>query len=545
MALTFPDGWKELSHIGAKQREIETLTELSEQLPQTFRIYHGVHWTRIDHKSSIHGEIDFAILNPAGKLLMVEQKSGFLNESPEGLMKMYASTSKSVPQQIARSLDAIKNRLSTYLKGDKMDVEYLLYCPDYKVRDPGSAGITPERIVDATRRSQFVQIILSLLSNQEENPELVEKIHRFMTDTLSLVPDVNAFVGESRQIYTRLSGGLAQWARCLEFSPFRLRVQGTAGSGKTQLALAVLRETSGKGQRALYLCYNRPLADHIALIAPENTVVATYHQLADRLSSAAGIKLDFSIAGAFKTLENFMLTYEAGVDELFDVLIIDEAQDFHPGWRDVLLRLLKPSGKAWWLEDPMQNLYDRPLCNFDDWVTLRTDTNYRSPQDIVNYIGKLIPMEHSIEAGSPIAGSEVEILTYVSASDLLEQTKLAIRGCISSGFKQKSMAVVSFRGRENSLLTPYTQIGEFKLSAFTGKYDPNGNPELTEGDLVIDSVYRFKGKSAPCIVFTEIDFDDLDTLAIRKIFVGATRASMKLVLVISEKATRALIESMT
>ena len=40
------------------------------------------------------------------------------------------------------------------------------------------------------------------------------------------------------------------------------------------------------------------------------------------------------------------------------------------------------------------------------------------------------------------------------------------------------------------------------------------------------------------MVFTEIDFEALDERAVRKLFVGATRATMKLVLVMSERTAR-------
>lgn len=542
MATTFPDGWKELSFSGAKQREIETLALLDEGLPTPYRVYHGVHWTRLHHSSSIHGEIDFAILSPSGKLLLIEQKSGFLMETPEGLAKTYKDTTKSVPLQMARSLDSLKNRLASWLKGEHMEVEYLLYCPDYQVKDPGSAGIAPERIVDARRRDHLLAIVHSLLPDQDSNAALADKIHRFMTDTLNLVPDVNAFVGESRQLYTRLSGGLAQWARCLDFAPFRLRVQGTAGSGKTQLALEVLRTSSNLKRRALYVCYNRPLADHISLIAPADAEVATYHHLADRLIRAQGQTPNFSAPNAFTFLEDFIQAFTPEADLLFDDLVIDEGQDFKPEWRDVLMRFIKPDGRAWWLEDPMQNLYNRPPQDFGNWVTLRADVNYRSPQDILGTLATLVPLEHSIEAGSPLTGSDVEILTYADTPGLIEQTKLGIRICLGAGYKRENIAVVTFRGREHSLFTPYDRLGNYTLRTFTGKYDLLGSPMMSEGEIVIDSVYRFKGQSAPCVVFTEIDFVDLDTLAARKLFVGATRASMKLVLVVSEKTAATLLE---
>ena len=79
------------------------------------------------------------------------------------------------------------------------------------------------------------------------------------------------------------------------------------------------------------------------------------------------------------------------------------------------------------------------------------------------------------------------------------------------------------------------------MRRFTGEYDLLGAPVFSEGDVLIESVYRFKGQSAPAVVFAEVDFDALDDKAVRKFFVGATRAMMKLVLVISERSAQALL----
>ena len=44
------------------------------------------------------------------------------------------------------------------------------------------------------------------------------------------------------------------------------------------------------------------------------------------------------------------------------------------------------------------------------------------------------------------------------------------------------------------------------------------------------------------MILTEIDFEKLDDKAIRRLFVGATRATMKLMLVVSEEAAGVLRE---
>jgi hypothetical protein len=104
------------------------------------------------------------------------------------------------------------------------------------------------------------------------------------------------------------------------------------------------------------------------------------------------------------------------------------------------------------------------------------------------------------------------------------------------------IAVVTFRGRERSALSSYTALGPYRLRTFTHAYDLLGSPIYSEGDVTLESVYRFKGQSAPAVIFTEIDFEMLDDLAVRKLFVGATRATMKLVLVVSERSARVLLD---
>ncbi|MDP1646039.1 MAG: ATP-binding domain-containing protein [Thiobacillus sp.] len=305
MAHIIPEGWQALQATGAEQREIETLAQLAAGLPDAYTVYHGVHWTRVHQGHALVGEIDFAIVNPAGNLLLIEQKSGYLSETPEGLTKHYEKKEKRVPAQMARSVEALRARLNAYCHADKPLLESLLYCPDYTVRQPGTAGIDPARIIA--------------------------------------------------------------------------------------------------------------------------------------------------------------------------------------------------------------------------------------------YLQRLVGSAQTIEAGSPLDGSDVEILTYASHADLMDKTKTAITRGLGAGFKKDMISVVTYRGREHSCFTPLDKLGPHALKAFTGQYDLLGSLIYSEGELFIDSVHRFKGQSAPCIVFTEIDFEELDEAALRKLFVGMTRATMKLVMVVSERAAEILL----
>lgn len=554
MARIVPDNWQHLEAAGAAARERETLALLERGLPAGYTVYHGVHWTRLAEGFSVFGEVDFVIVSPAGRVMIVEQKTGFLRETPNGLVKAHLQTERNVAVALARTVEGLHRRFTAAFGAGTYCLEELLYCPDHVVRDPAIAGVNPARIVDAARKSRLVSIVLEALPADEPRLPCAAKIHHFLADELSLAPDASALVGAAGTLVTRLAGGLATWARRLEFAPFRLRVIGTAGSGKTQLAVQVMADAVARGQRTLYVCFNRPLADHIAKVAPPGTKVANYHQLCDWVARDVGHVPDFEGGNVFAELERRFT--QAPIDERwrFDVLIVDEGQDFQQAWVAALERLLAPAASWWWLEDPLQNLYLREPVALPGWTVLRESTNYRSPRDILAFLrdaaGPAAPALAELVAGSPFDGSEVALSTWdeTAGADAAGEppvaaaTKRAITQALALGFRKQDIVVLSFRGREHSQLTALDHLGPHRVRSFTGQYDLFGNPQYREGDVLFDSVHRFKGQSAPCVILTEVDFETFDERAARKLFVGATRATMKLIVVASPRAARALEE---
>jgi hypothetical protein len=540
MAHIHPTGWREMSVTGAAAREIETLGYLEASLADApYSIYHGVHWTNVEKGFSAYGEIDFIIVAPSGRVLLIEQKSGFLTETPEGLVKSFHGKPRKVRNQILRTIEGLVKRF-----GSELSIDYLLYCPDYIVRDPHLAGIDPRHIIDATGKDRLAQVIREALPVTEPGDQF-EKITRFLGDTLSLRPDPSAMIGTATNMVTRLSGGLATWARRLDFCPYRLRVIGTAGSGKTQLALAEYAAAIDAGLRPLYVCFNRPLADHIERLVPAGGRVATFHMLGDAFMRAQGITPNYASPDVWSEAETVLATAELLDSWMYDVLIVDEGQDFSIAWRDILLRMLKDGGRATWLEDPMQNLYGRETVPLPGWVTLHSNTNYRSPREIVNMLESIGAVHPPVEAGSPFKGADIEELVYPQGdtAEMLAQTRRAVTLCLGAGFTRQDIAIASFRGREKSAILGLDKLSDaHTLKSFTGEYDLFGDPVFREGGLLAESVYRFKGQSAPAVIFTEIDFEQIDELVLRKLFVGMTRARLKLVLVLSDRAAERLLD---
>ncbi len=561
MAQIIPSGWRELGSTGAASREIATLAQFSAGLSDDYLVMHGVHWTNIEQHYSVYGEIDFIVIAPNGRVLVIEQKSGFLQETDEGLIKRYPGRSEKVHLNLIRMIAGLRHRFAQ--TGGTLDIDYLLYCPDYRIMQPALAGLDPARIVDAANADKLVPTIRTLLPVTEASLPRAAVV-RFFNDALRLVPDASAMIGRADALVTRLAEGLATWARQLEFSPFRLRVIGTAGSGKTQLAVAEFRAALAAGLRPLYVCYNRPLADHMRGVLGEAGYVANFHMLCDTFSRETGRVPDYRDPATWQTMEDAVARAPLPDHWRFDVVIVDEGQDFSERWRDVVLKLLRPNGRIVWLEDPMQNLYGRVPVRLDDWVTVRVNTNYRNPREVVALLSSLSANASSGNtlssntlssntaapqrpiqaiAASPFASAG---LTEFIAADnnqaqMLEATKEALTHCLAAGFARSDIVLLSFKGREKSQLLQRDSLGQHTLQSFTGSYDLLGNPIFRSGGLLAESVYRFKGQSAPAVIFTEIDAVILDERTMRKLFVGMTRASLKLVLVMTESAA-ALIQ---
>lgn len=69
-------------------------------------------------------------------------------------------------------------------------------------------------------------------------------------------------------------------------------------------------------------------------------------------------------------------------------------------------------------------------------MTLKANSNYRSPRPIVDLLRRLLPGELNIETASPIAADDIEFLTYIDTQGMYARVKEAIRTCYATGFKK-------------------------------------------------------------------------------------------------------------
>lgn len=560
MARLIPSDFESADQAGELHRaEAATLSRLKDGLNDRYTIYHGVHWARANQAGSVYGEIDFIISNRFGRLLAIEQKNSKIISDGNDLYARYNSGStqesdtkrnsdKSVTTQVNRNLNALRAQFSRRYPGRSLNIDHLLYLPTTKLLGQLPSSVDPLRVVDADHADHLIEIIENLLPDTESDVssdriDNLSYIEDFLSQRVDAVPHIGLLGKSAREVTTRLSGGLSTWASRLYMTPWRLRVQGTAGSGKTQLALHLLRQAHASEKSAIYVCFNRPLADAMKLLTPDPSSVVTFHELARVATSQAGRpNPDFSQPGIFESLAEEFIELSVQFSNTFDVVVIDEGQDFEPNWANSLISMAKTDAQILWLEDSDQGLYDRQPAEMPNWVCLTSPVNYRSPQLLVDFINWLELTTEPVESGSSVVGFDPIWHVYSNDESAVHVTEDAIASLLKEGYHPSNIAVLSFRGLGSSNIA--SKNGPRKLAGVNVKkqmgYDPQGNAIWSEGEILVDSVFRFKGQAADAVIITEIDFSEFSQHAKKRLFVALTRARLQAVLITSDRSAQQL-----
>jgi len=514
-----------------QKAELDLLRTLEVGLSPAYVLFHSVNWSRGVGEQEQHGEVDIVVVNQAGDVLLIEVKSGPVDFLPNGIFKTYGGHSKNVTGQIGLQYSALRGRLKDADLG--VALHQLLVLPDVQVQTE-SVLWPRERIVDSADMDHISTRIAQTLGPGMQHADTQARVLAFFENRFQVVPDVSALAGRLKQDVTRLSSGLATWVPRMHVPSGLVRVVGTAGSGKTQLALRLLKDADTAGLKVAYICFNRALADHMSRVAPLRTPTETFHEYAVRVLRNAGQPVDFTAVGAFDTIASQCIVLLEGREPDLDLLVLDEVQDLQADWVQTLMGRVRENGRIFLLEDPEQQLYkDREGFELPEATTITSHENFRSPRSLVKLINALQLTSTEIEALGPHAGELPDPIVFDSADAIKPCTIQAVERCLARGFALEDIAVISVRGRERSQLLGLDTLGKWTLRRFTGAFDGGGAAVWTEGDLLVESVRRFKGQAAAAVVLTECNFAELDALNRRLLFVGLTRARMHLEWVVS------------
>jgi hypothetical protein len=341
-------------------------------------------------------------------------------------------------------------------------------------------------------------------------------------------------------------------ARVLRIIGARRRavIAGGAGTGKTLIAVEKARQLAVEGKKVLLLCYNRPLADVLAhgLASAVGLTVMSYHQLCDRrialareetgrdlLSEAIKAYPGQTDKHKFEVQMPFALALsnECLTDDLYDSVIVDEAQDFSDEYWFGVETLLKnvDEGAFYLFTDQNQAIYKRnaELPIKEETFFLTSNCRNTAPIHTLAYgfykgLGVDVP---------ELVGPKVEVSRLESDAEQARAIDARVRHLLTHEKVAPSDIVVLLAKRPKNAL--FDLLAQQRLpSPATWSFESRA-----QGVVLVDTVARFKGLEAHVVILWLGD-EILNPDEVETLYVGTSRAKYLLCVVGSKRACSVL-----
>lgn len=525
----------------------------------------------LGHHKTIFGETDFLVLVPNHGLFVLEVKGGRVKRE-EGIWA-YTNRYGNTTRKSRGPFEQVRDAAFSIIDGLKSKLDrHHLYLADifwgtgvmFPDIEYDATGLDEEQwqIFDSRDGNNVRDYLLRLAGGSRKvwketygplNPEKLPSLKdvRYIANLLRGDFDKAILVGaQLRHADSSLTELTREQYRCLdqlEDNP-RCFIQGSAGTGKTLLAVKEVERSVVKGENVALFCYNKNLAEWLGfhfLKQPDNlrpAYIGTFHKFMLDLLKKNGISVhvpeNISLHPDFfnKQLPEKALSILENNSGVFDKIIIDESQDLiRQEYLLVLDSCLKKGlERGSWIMfgDLMrQAIYedDRTggelmelIEEFTSFVRFKLTVNCRNTKPICEQMQMVTGLSEKQGLLSKIEGPPVEYITYSTDEEQEEKLVQLLDRLKTNRVESSEVTIISPSKWENSIVS---RIMDHKIKEFRVE----GNKQLS-----FCTVHSFKGLENSVIILTDIEtFQDA-----RIMYVAYSRARTGLFVLLTKKANR-------
>lgn len=528
-----------------RSTECRVYDALASQLSGSWSVFYSRPWLGLAPDGrEIDGEADFVLAHPGRGVITVEVKGGIV--ARDGVSDRWTTRDRhgilhNIKNPVKQARDS-KYQLLEKLKAHPrwrpnfIAMTYGVLLPDCERPAEDLGPEMPLEIFgfadDMEALERWAEVRLTESGHQVQPPG---------ADGIAVLEDLLA---RSFELRTSLRSALAgedatiqmlteQQFHILDYVTRvpRLVVEGGAGSGKTIIAAELAARCSDKGESVLVTCFNRPLAEQLkrSLKKHPGVVVRGFHEMCVWMAGRAGMPPPIIITGSAveheQQLGEDLIAAFARTGESFDVVIVDEAQDFRRSWIVALeVAASRTRPRFYIFCDNNQRIYssDAALADFETAAPYPLNRNLRNTREIFEVARRFYSGEGYISAGPAGQAIEWVVSDDVGTEDLVLHalSRLISKEMLNAG----DIAVLSCGNRG---------AAERLKARVSKRYTTTDAEVRKHGCVVIDTVRRFKGLESRIVILTGIEaIADSDELA----YVAFSRAKLYMVVIGSGSA---------
>ncbi len=327
----------------------------------------------------------------------------------------------------------------------------------------------------------------------------------------------------------------------------RTLVLGSAGTGKTILAVDKMLRLAKSGKRVLYLCYNRLLGEYVstAIAAKDDSgraIARSIHAWFAEIIRKAGYSVSEPDAEGADTEEFFRTHADKYLDAMvslevrpFDVIVIDEVQDLlSRSYFDAIdMSLNKGLSSGCWhlFYDPLQDIFGidgrnllKELLGYGA-AQFELTINCRNTSKVAVCTSMISGVDLTM-AGA-VDGGFNDVVYYDSEASLTEKIDNKIEKLVSDGYSVSDMIILSGRTRANSVLGKAEKVAGYSIVSIDSS-------DKKKKQITYCTIKRYKGMEKSIVL--AVDIEDLLNDSKKLLhYCGLSRARFGLIVFLHER----------
>ena len=525
MAIMHPASILESAHVYS---EVKFYKELKKQLSDKYHVFYSVRWYTLKEGVREDSECDFLIFNPDYGFLCIEVKGGNAISVEDGEWRLYDSTGgrfldKSPYYQAEQSMRFFKKYFEEELEMQFAGVYgNAVAFPNCVIDYPLTVDSPLEMTIDLNDmenlQKRIVEIFRYFRGHRKGTtaflaPEMQKKFINLVNKRIALsisagalIEDKNRELVEINNVQDTIIDLLSHYKRAF--------IVGGAGTGKTWIGIKKIQRCLQDGLKPLYVCYNKALSDTIRKMFGGQVDCYNFDSLMFNILKSKA--LDAPEKNGSK--EYSSLLEKTNVSQ-YDMVIVDEGQDFSEDWAYCVNLFAKEDGELYVLFDESQNIFQRDFADkfYIENPPFVLRYNIRNTANIYRYAKdkSCLGMD---TLTNQIEGVDPEVRTFSRKAQLISYIDSIINKLVNKeGVLKSEIVVLSDRKKEKSVLKDVDFIGGCRIDDI---YDDN------KDTIKYRTIQSFKGLESDVIIFVNHTYKN-EPLTERKraiLYTALTRA---------------------